>query len=128
MSVRAGPINNNTAITTAIRPSERPMSVNVLAGRVGCTTSMARAGSPAGASPDKSGHLVEQRRAFVSSVVEVRRGAYAAARAIVDDEASLNELLVHVLGVAGVDGHVPAARLRVVRRAHGEAALERAFE
>src|SRR3954462_11989216 len=123
MSVRAGPINNNTAITTAIRPSERPMSVNVLAGRVGCTTSMARAGSPAGASPDKSGHLIEQRRAFVGGVVEVRGGTDAAARAIVDEEASPDEFLVHMLGVAGVDRHVPAARLRVVRRAHGETAL-----
>src|SRR4051794_21723856 len=110
MSVRAGPINSNTAITTAIKPSERPMSLNVLAGRVDRTASMARAGSPAGASPDNSGHLVEQRRAFVGSVVEVRRGADAAARSIVDDEASLNELVVHVLGVAGVDRHVPAAR------------------
>src|SRR3954464_13404674 len=115
-------------MTTAMSPSDRAMSVKVFAGRVGVTTSAARAGSLAGASPDKGCHLVEQRAALVSGVVEVRRRADAAAGAVVDHEPAPDELLVHPLGIARVDRHVAAATLRIVRRPDDEPALERAFE
>src|SRR4051794_24371373 len=104
------------------------MSVNVLAGRGGWTTSRARAGSPAGASPDKGDHLAEQRAALVSRVVEVRRHADAAAGSVVDDESATDEFFVHPLRVTGVNRHVSAAPLRIVRRPYGEPPLERAFE
>src|SRR4051794_25641809 len=115
-------------MTTAMSPSDRAMSVKVFAGRAGVTTSMARAGSLAGASPDKGGHLVEQRGALLSGVVEVRRRADAAAGAVVDHEPPPDELLVHPLGIAGVDRHMTTATLRVVRRSDDEPPLERPLE
>ena len=73
-------------------------------------------------------HRGEERRELVGGVVEVRADPDPGARAVVDDEAAIQQRVVNLLGTTWVDRHVPTPLLRVVRRTDDEPVLQRALE
>src|SRR2546421_8564544 len=122
---------NSTAVTTTSRPSDRTMSASANFARRFRTTSPLPA-VPGVTVPSVTGadllHLIEHSHALVVGVVEVRGDADAAARAVVDDKTTSDQLVMHALGVAGINRDVTAATQSFVRRAHREPSIERTLE